>query len=108
MPRLFKSKEQKQKELQEELDKLQEKYSSEINSYCKIGDYIFILLGFKIDKNKICVKFEDKNTMPGYYTFVDMFWWELKWGFVDFKKMRLDFIKFKEDLNKIGLKLEKQ
>lgn len=102
-----KTKEEKTQGLQKEVDILTEKYKDEINSYCKIGNYIFILEGFKHDDKNICVRFIDKDTVEDYTNYLDIYYWSMKYGHSDFKKMRYEFIQFKNDLKKIGLKLEK-
>ena len=101
-----KTKKEKEEELQQELNKLIEEYSDEINSYCKINDYIFILIGFKIINNKIVILFKDKDTFPGYINSVPIYYFNMKYYNSDFKKARVNFIQFKEDLKKLGLKLE--
>jgi len=103
----FKTKKQKEEELQAELNDLIIKYAEEINSYCKIYSYIFILKGFSIANNKICVEYIDKDTVEGCVNYIDLWWFEGKWGSIDFKKARFEFMRFKQDLKKIGLKLEK-
>jgi hypothetical protein len=101
-----KSKEKKEQELQAELIQLRLKYADEIDSYCKIDDFIFILKGFKIENNKIYVHFVYKDTVKDYINYLELYWFGMKYG-TNFKKARYQFIKFKEDLKKIGLKLEK-
>jgi hypothetical protein len=103
----FKTKEQKLKELEEELTNLNTKYSNEIDSYCKIREYIFILRGFKIEDNKIFVKYVDKNTPKDYVNSAPLYYFHVAFGHTDFKKARCEFINFKEDLKRVGLKLEK-
>ncbi len=107
MWKLFKSKEEKQKNLEKELVELNNKYFKEINSYCKINCYIFILKGFKIENNKIYIQYIDKDTINGYVNNVELWFFELKYGTLDFKKARFEFIVFKDELKKIGIKLEK-
>ena len=102
----FKTKQEKNQLLQTELVNLITKYAEEINSYCKIDNYIFILKGFKIENNKIVVKFIDKNTPEDYINYAGIYWFELRHGHSDFKKARYQFIHFKDELKKIGLKLE--
>lgn len=103
----FKTKKEKEQKLQAELKALQDKYSEVINSYCKIGNYFFILKGFKIEDNKIYVRFIDEDTTTDCISYIslDGFW--IQFGTLDFKVARYQFIKFKDDLRKIGLKLEK-
>ncbi len=103
----WKTKEQKKEELENKLNNLNIKYADEINSYCKIGSYIFIFCGFEIKEDKIIVLFKDKNTARGYLDYLDIGWFEMKWGTTDFKKARCEFIRFKEELAKIGLELQK-
>ena len=105
--KFFKTKEEKEQKLQEQLIQLRTKYADEINSYCKVGNYIFILIGFKIENNKIVVEFIDKDTPEGLKNYIGLSWWEWKYDTADFKKMRYQYIKFKDELKKIGLKLEK-
>ncbi len=103
-----KTKEEKKQELQNEVNKLNEKWKNEINLYCKIGNYIFILKGFKLDcKNNICIQFVDKDTVEGYVNFNTYDWFKLKYEQTDFNIARYQFIKFKDELLKVGLKLEK-
>jgi hypothetical protein len=102
----FKTKEQKEQELQAELIHIRVKYKEEIDSYCKINNWIFILSGFKIEDNKICVQFVDKDTMKDYTNYLRLDWFEWKYGTLDFKKARYQFVKFRDELRKVGLKLE--
>ncbi len=113
-----KTKEEKQKEkedkqiekvqkLQAELIHLKTEYANEINSYCKMGNFIFVLHGFMIHDNKIKVQLITPEYLLGYYEYLDINVFELKYGTIDFKKARHDFLKFKDELSKIGLKLEK-
>ena len=103
----IKSDEEKEEELQAKLVELETKFKDEINNYCKLGDYIFIFKGFKIDNGKICVKFKDGNTVEGYTNYYELSWFDLKFGSVDFKKARYQFVVFEDRLRKVGLKLEK-
>jgi hypothetical protein len=79
-----KSKEQKEQELQAELIHLRVKYAKETDSYCKINNWIFIFKGFKIENNQICVQFVDKDTAEGYINYIELFWFEQKYGHNDF------------------------
>jgi hypothetical protein len=101
-----KTKEEKVIDLQKEVDKLNEKYKDIINYYCKIGSYIFILKGFKVEKNEIVIQFKDKDTIEGYINYIPLSFFSLKYDTTDFKIARFQFIQFKENLKKIGLKLE--
>ena len=104
----FKRKNKEEKiDLQKEEDILTEKYKNEINSYCKIANYIFILKGFKHDDKYVCVKFIDKDTPKDYIMYLDIYWFSVKYGHNDFSKMRYEFVVFKRDLEEVGLKLEK-
>jgi hypothetical protein len=103
----FKSKEEKERELQAELIELRVKYAKETDCYCKIDNWIFILKGFKIENKKICIQFVDKDTPEGYVNYIEVSWFELKYDTTDFKQARFQFDKFKDDLKKVGLKLEK-
>lgn len=103
----FKTKEEKEKKLQAELIHLRTKYAEQTDSYCKIGNHIFIFKGFKIENNRIVVQFIDNYTIEGYINYLDLWFFDMKYGHSDFKKARFQFIQFKEDLKKIGLKLEK-
>lgn len=102
-----KTKEEKQQELQKELDELNLKYQNEINSYCKINKFIFIFLGFMIRNNRICVNFIDKDTMKDCYSYLDIDIFRLKYDNVDFNSARFEFLKFKKNLEQIGLELKK-
>jgi hypothetical protein len=101
----FKRKTQEEKLLdkQKEVDKLNNKWVKELNTYCKMDNNIFILLGFEIWKNKVCVRYRDSTCVEGYDGMREEFWF----GHRDFGKARRDFIQFKNDLNKIGLELKK-
>jgi hypothetical protein len=100
-------KEKEEQELQTELIELKGKYAYEINSYCMIDNWIFILLGFTIENNEIKVVLKDKDTVVGYTKLIDIYWFRLKNDTRDFKQARFQFDKFKDDLKKVGLKLEK-
>jgi hypothetical protein len=102
-----KTKKEKQRELQEELDELNSKYQNEINSYCKINNFIFIFLGFMVLDNRICVKFIDKDTPKNCSSYFDMDAFLIKYDTVDFHSARFDFLKFKKNLEQIGLELKK-
>ncbi len=103
----FKTEKEKEQELQAELIHLRTKYAEEIDCYCKIGDWIFILKGFKILTDKILVLFRDKDTLEGYNDCVTLTSFQLKYDNMNFKKARYEFVKFHQNLKKIGLKLEK-
>jgi hypothetical protein len=113
-----KTKEEKQKEkedkqrdnaqkLQAKLIHLRTEYAQEIDSYCKIGDLIFVFHGFKIHNSKIHVSYLTPECVPGYIKIENIVWFEMRHGTTDFKKARHEFLKFKDNLSKIGLKLEK-
>ena len=102
-----KSKEEKEQDLQAELIALRVKYADEIKSYCKIGSHIFILTGFSIVDNEIVVNYKDKDLAKGYVYNAPLYWFRLKYGTNDFKQARYNFILFKQELEKIRLKLEK-
>ncbi len=102
-----KTKDEKQQELQEELDELNLKYKNEINSYCKINNFIFIFLGFFIRENRICVKFIDKDTLKNCSSYFDMDVFLIKYDTVDFNSARFEYLRFKQDLEQMGLELKK-
>jgi hypothetical protein len=104
---LFKCKEKKENDLESKVIELNEKYKDEIDCFCKIGNYIFVFRGFKQEKGKIHVRYVDKETIPGYTSYAPLWLFEMKHEFSCFKEARFEFIKFKNDLNKLGLKLEK-
>ena len=97
----------KEQELQTELIQLRDKYADVIDSYCKIGNFIFILKGFTIDDDRIVVHFIDKDVVDGYVNYMELYWFGRKYGHVDFTTARYQFMRLKEDLKKLGLKLEK-
>lgn len=104
----FKRKTQKEKiqELQDEVDKLNIQWKNVINSYCKIGNYIFILKGFKHDEKQVCVRFIDKDTPKDYINYLPLWVFKAKYDIYDFNVARYQFVKFKDELNKIGLELK--
>jgi hypothetical protein len=69
MLNIFKTrtKEEIEQQLQSKVDELNEKWKEEINHYCKIKSYIFILRGFKHNGKNVCVQFEDKNRILNAY-----------------------------------------
>jgi len=99
-------KEKEEQELQTELIELKGKYADEINSYCMIDNWIFILRGFTIENNEIKVVLKDKDTVVGYSKLIDINWFRIN-NRRDFKQARFQLDKFKDDLKKVGLKLEK-
>ena len=103
----FKNKEEKVIDLNKELILLIEKNKDSINTYCKIGQSIFMFLGFIIKDKQIVIKYKNENTLDGYNSLLDIDIWNLKYDELNFNKMRINFLKFKENLAKIGLKLEK-
>ena len=59
------------------------------------------------EDNKIFVKYVDKNTPKDYVNSAPLYYFHVAFGHTDFKKARCEFINFKEDLKRVGLKLEK-
>lgn len=101
-----KTKEEKIQKLQDKVDKLNEEFSSAINHYCKIGDYIFIFKGFKHNGKDVCVQFIDHGTVEGYVNYITYNYWYLKHSNIDFNIAKYQFIAFKDKLEKIKLRVE--
>lgn len=101
-----KTKEEKILNLESRLEELNIRYADQINSYCKINNFIFILIGFDIQDNRIVVKFISSDTVKGCVTIADLAIFEMRYGMSDFRLARVQFLSFKENLAKIGLKLE--
>jgi len=101
----FKTKREQNRILLEKLEHLNNKYSDYKNSYCKIGDYIFIFKGFEILDNKIYINYIDKNTPENMYNRFEYYWWNIKYD-VDIIKARNNWLNFKHTLKQLGLKIE--
>jgi len=97
--------EDKQAALENRLNALNFKYSDIINSYCKVNDNVFIFRGFKIKDGNISVCYFGKDSLEGYHNIIDLDFWEMRYGDSDFDKYRVNWLKFKESLEKIGLKI---
>lgn len=105
MFKLFKSKKEKQEELKIELQQLNSENESLLNTYCKLRHTIFIFKGFEIDDGKICVNYITSSTTKGYVTKLPFELFKTYEGFKSFHQSRINMIRFKEKLNKLGLEL---
>lgn len=63
---LFKTKEEKQLELEQRLIELQNQFKDAIDKYHMVNKEVFILKGFKIKDNDINYIYLDKDTPKGY------------------------------------------
>lgn len=98
-------KESKKKNLELRVNQLREKYKNVIKSYCMIGDYIFILIGFELDGDTIKVVFYDSDNVTGTVSLMSLLTWETVYGNIDFIRYRTNYIVFNDKLNRIGIKL---
>ncbi len=108
---IFKNKEVRQKEslnsAEQNIKILNDKYSDIINSYCMFYNYVFIFKGFCIKENIINIQFIDKDTPESYISLHKLWIWELKYGNSDLHTLRDNWLKFKKQLNGLGLKIDK-
>jgi hypothetical protein len=104
----FKTKEEKREELELKLSSMRIVHYDAIDTYCKINDYIFILKGFEMKDDEIIIQYIDKDTNEGKVDEITINEWEKRFKKSDFRKNRYEFIKFRDDLNKIGLKIKRR
>lgn len=108
---LFKTKEQrrqeKQAKLQQRVDELRTKNISAKDSYCKIDSFIFILKGFSVGNKCVIIHFIGPDTLKDHVSSVDIDLFHMRFGHTNFKKARVNFIRFRDELERIGLKLSK-
>lgn len=97
----------KERDLQSELEQLQEKYKDVINSYCMVGERIFIFMGFVIKDNEVQIKFYDQDTPKTMVSFRKVLLWCMMYGHSDFNVYRANYLRFKERLKHIGLEIQK-
>jgi hypothetical protein len=91
------------KELDNKVLELNSKYKDIIDSYCKIGYFIFILKGFKRDGNDIIINY--KNEFNGCVKSISLEIFEVKYNYNcdDFNILRNNFILFRNDMERLGL-----
>jgi hypothetical protein len=103
----FKSKEQKRKDLEEELKSLQDLYRPYLNAYAYGDDKIFIFKELVIIDDKIMIRFICDTTAKECTSQALFGWMQLAYG-VDFlRKFRINWINLKEKANKMGLEITK-
>lgn len=101
-----KTKEEKLQELQDKVDELNKQWEDVINCYCKIGNYIFVFKGFKHDGESVCIRFVDEDTPQECLNYMKYDSWILRYDKTDFNVARYQFIKFKDELSRLGLELK--
>ena len=114
----FKTKEKREQtqiddlqKLEEECSALQKKFENEINGFCLNANKVFIFRGFKIRENKdgeknIFILYTLSTTPDGYVSEMEYDWWKLAYGVNSIKDFRKNFIIMKDQLIKLGVKME--
>jgi len=111
MFKLFKSKEEKQvdkqKELEKQLNEFIAKNKDYFNSYCFDGKNIIIYKEPQIKNNELVLWYIDINTPEGYMNCQPIWLFDLKFGNDFMKQHRINFIKLKDQMQKLGLSVTK-
>lgn len=106
---IFKSKEQKQKikelELQKELDDFIQKNKPYLNSYCFDGKNIIIYKTPAIVDNEVVLYFKDKDTPKGIIQSLNVRWFKMMYGENFMEQHRKKFIILKDQMEKLGISL---
>ena len=97
--------------LEDDCSELQMKFANEINGFCLRANQVFIFHGFKIRENrdgekKIFILYTLSTTPDGYTSEMEYDWWELAYGENSIKDFRKNFIIMKEQMIKLGVKME--
>lgn len=100
-----KTKEEKLKELNEELNILNQEHKSIINSYCMLDSYIFIFKGFSIKNDEIYINIVDDSTPKNLVNILPLWFYDLKYN-KTIKESRTNWIIFRDKLDKIGLEIK--
>jgi len=101
---LFKTKEEKQLELEQRLIELQNQFKDAIDKYHMVNKEVFILKGFKIKDNDINYIYLDKDTPKGYVNSLPYDIFKLRYG-INLEKAYYNWIEFKDNLEKLNLKV---
>lgn len=99
---LFKSKEEKLKEKQKEVDELNKRYSSVLFHWCKTRYFIFAPKRFEIINDSVCLVYIHKDTPEGYESYIPFVFMP-----EDLVQCRLNFISLRKELELLGLKIVK-
>lgn len=108
---LFKKKEKLSKEeislkLKEQCDLLNQKYKEYFNNICKIDHLIFIFEKFSIRDNEIHLDFTQHNTIKDLISTISLWKWEFRYGNCNIEKYRINWLKFKGELESLGLEIK--
>lgn len=101
---LFKTKEEKLKILEDKLIHLNDKFGDTFNHYHMVNKEVFILKGFKIKNGELFYVFLDKDTPKGYTNSYPINHLYDRFG-IDFRKTYYNWIEFKDNLEKLNLKV---
>lgn len=108
---LFKTKKQKQEDakisLEQELKSFTEKYKDYFNCYAFTGRDIVIYKEPKIQNNKLVMAMVTVDTPKDYFSIVDIWILQLKYGDDFLKNHRNNFIRLKDQMEKFGIRVEK-
>jgi len=111
MFKLFKTKkekqEDKQKSLKKELEDFTEKYQKYFNCYAFTGKDIFIYHEPKILDNELVITLTKVDTPEGYVNNIPIWFFNLKYGENFLKEHKNNFIKLKDQMEKLGLSVTK-
>ena len=102
--KFFKSKKEKFIALQEEVDKLNEEFKEYLDAYHIFNEGVIIVKKFAIYNNAINVQCIFPDTIKGYVTNVDYYFFDIKGGLKETRK-RWDILK--SDLERLGLEIKK-
>lgn len=102
----FKSKEQKEKELQTKCDFLNEKYKDIFNIMCIRHNILFTIKEFEIRDNEInLILYEGEE---GIIKLIHFNFFKLHYNLDEYySQSRLDFIRIKKQLNDFGYSIDK-
>ena len=113
---IFKSKEERQKikelelqkkelELQKELDDFIQKNKPYFNSYCFTGKDIIIYRTTAIIDGELVLYFKDKDTPKGIIRSYSLHWLKMGYGENFMELHRMNFIRLKDQMEKLGISL---
>jgi len=97
---------EKEKELNDELNSLNEKYGHYIDKLHLASNDIMIFKGFKIKDGEIHIYLITPDTLDGFQNHTEYFWFQIKYS-KNPEQTRVDYLMFEKKLNQLGYEIKK-
>ena len=102
-----KKQENKQKSLEKELQEFTDKYKDYFNCYAFTGKEIVLYKEPKIVDNELVITLIKADTPKGYVKYLSVWFLNMTYGEDFLNRHRNNFIKFKDQMEKLGLSVTK-